>query len=91
MKFTIPNPQTIDEIPTVHRLVQGDSRDLSFIPDKSVHLIVTSPPYWTLKRYNDSEGQLGHVEDYETFLSALGCVWRESFRILVRAAALCAS
>ncbi len=70
-------------MPTVHRLVQGDARDLSFIPDASVHLVVTSPPYWTLKRYNDSEGQLGHVEDLETFLSELNRVWRETFRILV--------
>lgn len=83
MKFPTPSPQAIDEIPTIHRLVQGDSRNLSFIPDKSAHLIVTSPPYWTLKAYNDSEGQLGHVEDYETFLSELSRVWRESFRILV--------
>ncbi len=83
MKFATPSLQAIDEIPTVHRLVQGDSRDLSFIPDKSVHLIVTSPPYWTLKTYNDSEGQLGHVEDYEIFLSELNRVWCESFRILV--------
>jgi len=76
-------PQTLDDVPTVHRLVQGDARDLSFIPDESVHLVVTSPPYWTLKRYNDSEGQLGHVEDFEQFLSELNRVWRETFRILV--------
>lgn len=75
--------QEIEDVPTIHRLVQGDARDLSFIPDESVHLVVTSPPYWTLKRYNDSEGQLGHVEDYEQFLSELNRVWREAFRILV--------
>jgi site-specific DNA-methyltransferase (adenine-specific) len=83
MKYLTSHPQTIEEIPTLHRLVQGDARDLSFIPDGSVHLIVTSPPYWTLKRYNEAEGQLGHVEDYETFLTELGRVWREVFRILV--------
>ena len=63
--------------------MQGDARDLSFLADESVHLVVTSPPYWTLKRYNDSEGQLGHVEDYEKFLLELNRVWRECFRILV--------
>ena len=83
MKYVTTGPQTLDDVPTVHRLVQGDARDLSFIPDASVHLVVTSPPYWTLKRYNDSEGQLGHVEDLETFLSELNRVWRETFRILV--------
>jgi site-specific DNA-methyltransferase (adenine-specific) len=73
----------IESRPTSHKLIQGDARNLSFIPNESVHLIVTSPPYWTLKRYNDSEGQLGHVADYENFISQLEKVWREVFRILV--------
>ena len=68
---------------TQHRLIQGDARDLSFLPDESVHLAVTSPPYWTLKKYNDSPQQLGHVADYESFLDSLTEVWRELFRILV--------
>src|SRR5213594_3510462 len=83
MKYTAVGPKTIDDIPTVHRLVQGDARDLSFISSGTIHLVVTSPPYWTLKRYNESEGQLGHVEDYETFLSELNRVWAEAFRVLV--------
>lgn len=68
---------------TTHRLVQGDARHLPFIRNESVHLAVTSPPYWTLKRYNESPNQLGHVSDYETFLAELRRVWREMFRILV--------
>jgi len=68
---------------TAHRLVQGDARDLSFIKDESIHLIVTSPPYWTLKRYNEHPNQLGHVKDYEEFIGELAKVWRESYRILV--------
>src|SRR5579872_6387505 len=59
----IPWPAPIDA--TTHELRIGDARDLSRIPDKSVHLIVTSPPYWTLKKYAGSKGQLGDVEDYE--------------------------
>ena len=50
MKYATTSPQTLDDVPTVHRLVQGDARDLSFIPDASVHLVVTSPPYWTLNK-----------------------------------------
>jgi len=64
------------------RLRVGDSRDLSWIPDQSVHLVVTSPPYWTLKKYNDHPRQMGHIEDYESFLTELDKVWRECFRIL---------
>src|SRR5438132_12710527 len=69
--------------PTSHKLIQGDARNLSFIPDESIHLVVTSPPYWTLKRYNDSEGQMGHIAEYEQFVTELSRVWREVFRLLV--------
>lgn len=68
---------------TVHRLIQGDARNLSFIPDVSVHLVVTSPPYWKLKRYNESPDQLGHITDYEQFIHELSKVWREAYRVLV--------
>lgn len=64
-------------------LHQGDARELDWLPDESVHLVVTSPPYWTLKEYNDIPGQLGHVEDYEHFLDELDCVWRHVYRVLV--------
>ena len=83
MKYAATDPQTLDDFPTVHRLVPGDARDLSFIPGESLHLVLTSPPYWTLKRYNDSEGQMGHFADYEQFLAELTRVWREAFRVLV--------
>ena len=68
---------------TFHRLINGDARDLSFIPDESVHLVITSPPYWNLKQYNDTPEQLGHIPDYETFLAELTKVWKHVFRILV--------
>ncbi len=68
---------------TSHRLVNGDSRDLSFLDDESVHLVVTSPPYWSLKRYNENPNQLGHIQEYETFLSETEKVWRHAFRVLV--------
>lgn len=68
---------------TKHRLVNGDSRELLFLPDQSVHLVVTSPPYWNLKRYNDNPDQLGHIQDYEAFLSELEKVWRHVYRVLV--------
>lgn len=64
-------------------LRHGDARDLDWLPDSSVHLVVTSPPYWTLKEYNDTPGQLGHVREYEEFLDELDRVWRHAFRILV--------
>lgn len=68
---------------TKQRLINGDARDLSFLGDESIHLVVTSPPYWNLKRYNENPDQLGHVNDYESFLNELEKVWKEIFRVLV--------
>lgn len=68
---------------TVHRLINGDARELAFLSDESVHLVVTSPPYWNLKRYNENPDQLGHIKDYEAFLFELEKVWRHVYRILV--------
>jgi modification methylase len=75
--------QTANSMPTKHQLVLGDARDLSFISDESVHLVVTSPPYWTLKRYEDHPSQMGHMKEYEVFLAELEKVWRHVYRVLV--------
>lgn len=82
-----PWPAPFDR--TEHRLHLGDARDLSWIPDESVHLVVTSPPYWTLKEYEHSEGQLGDVEDYEAFLDELDRVWSGCRRVLVPGGRIC--
>jgi len=66
-----------------HRLIEGDARELSFIPDESIHLVVTSPPYWILKKYRENRSQLGHIEDYEEFIEELSKVWEHCYRILV--------
>jgi site-specific DNA-methyltransferase (adenine-specific) len=68
---------------TIHKVVLGDARHMGFISDESVHLIVTSPPYWNLKEYNNTQNQLGHIEDYEEFLAELRKVWDECFRVLI--------
>ncbi len=67
-----------------HDLLLGDSRKhLRAIPRASVHLVITSPPYWTLKTYEYAPGQLGAIQDYEAFLDALDEVWEEVYRVLV--------
>jgi len=72
------------DLSTDHQFILRDSRELSMIPDESVHLIPPSPPYWSLKRYTSADGQLGHIADYEQFLSELDKVWTHCHRILVR-------
>ena len=74
---------------TEHRLHQGDARDLSWIPDESVHLVVTSPPSWTSKEYRPLEQQMGAIEEYDLFLDELDKVWLESRRVLVPGGRIC--
>jgi site-specific DNA-methyltransferase (adenine-specific) len=83
----IPWPAPFDK--TTHELRIGDARNLSGIPDKSVHLVVTSPPYWTLKKYVGSKGQLGDVEEYEHFLTELDTAWAECARVLAPGGRIC--
>jgi DNA modification methylase len=68
---------------TNHELHLGDARKLDWIADQSIHLALTSPPYWTLKEYNPHQAQLGSVADYEEFQDALSTVWAHCFRALV--------
>jgi DNA modification methylase len=74
---------------TTHALHLGDARSMSDIADSSVHLVVTSPPYWTLKKYVGAAGQLGAIADYELFLEELDKVWRECERVLVPGGRIC--
>lgn len=76
------------EINTTHTLITGDSRNLSLIPDKSVHLIITSPPYWQLKDYG-SDKQIGFHDSYEDYINNLNMVWSECNRILHDGCRLC--
>ena len=73
----------------VHRVYLGDARRMPQVADESVHLVVTSPPYWTLKRYEENPGQLGAIPDYEAFLDELDKVWSECYRVLCPGGRLC--
>ena len=70
------------QVPTRHSMRLGDARRMA-LEAGSVHLVLTSPPYWTLKEYNRSPGQLGFIEDYTQFLNELDCVWRHCYDALV--------
>jgi modification methylase len=74
--------QTVREIPTHHTLRLGDAREMALEPE-SIHLVVTSPPYWTLKEYHNVDGQLGFIVDYDEFLTQLDRVWQSCFDALV--------
>lgn len=72
----------VEQVPSHHQVLLGDARR-AVLPAESVHLVLTSPPYWTLKEYRRTSGQLGWIADYEEFLDELDAVWRLCHRALV--------
>lgn len=74
---------TIAANDTRQRVITGDSREMTAVPDHSVHLAVTSPPYFNAKMYSEaSPGDLGNVHDLDAWFSDIGLVWREVYRVL---------
>ncbi len=73
---------------TSHHIIIGDSRQMNRLPDRSLHLVVTSPPYWQLKDYGTA-AQTGFHDSYETYINHLNLVWQECHRVLHPGCRLC--
>jgi len=73
---------------TNHKIIIGDSRLMAEINNESVHLVITSPPYWQLKDYG-SDNQIGFDDSYEEYINNLNLVWNECYRILHKGCRLC--
>ena len=73
---------------TIHKIINGDSRQMTELENKSVDLIITSPPYWQLKDYG-AENQIGYNDSYEEYINNLNLVWKESYRVLDNGCRLC--
>ena len=75
--------QAAGRVPTRHLLIRGDARQMDTKRIGQVHLVLTSPPYWTLKEYRDAPGQMGHITDYDEFVHELNKVWKTCFDLLI--------
>ncbi len=73
---------------TLHKIIIGDSRQMKEVPDESIHLIITSPPYWQLKDYGNGK-QIGFNDTYEEYINNLNLVWDECHRVLYNGCRLC--
>lgn len=69
--------------------VHGDSRDLSFLENNSVNLVITSPPYWNKADYGSGSKNLGKIENYPAFIESVGLVFRECYRVLAPGRKIC--
>jgi len=73
---------------TNHKIIIGDSRNMADLKNNSVHLAITSPPYWQLKDYG-SPDQIGFNDSYENYINNLNLVWKECFRVMNNGCRLC--
>jgi DNA modification methylase len=69
---------------TTQTIIVGSSTEMKELAEASVHLIVTSPPYFNAKMYarEPIENNLGDVHDIDEWFEKIGLVWRECFRVL---------
>ncbi len=76
------------------KVYYSDARNMSEIPDNSINLIITSPPYFNIKDYSKDgyqntqhsekkEGQIGDIDNYKKYIKELLKVWKECARVLV--------
>ena len=77
----------------VNKVFYKDARSMNELPDNSIQLIITSPPYFNIKDYSKDGyqknkiskkmvGQIGDVNNYDTYLEEMLKVWKECFRVL---------
>lgn len=76
------------KVKTKHLIINGDSRNMSELNDESIHLVITSPPYWQLKDYG-TDDQIGFNDSYESYINNLNLVWKESYRVIHNGCRLC--
>jgi excisionase family DNA binding protein len=69
---------------TIQKIFVKDARNMEDIEDDSVHLMITSPPYFDAKLYSKtpSEGDLGDIHDLDKWFEEIKKVWKEVFRVL---------
>jgi DNA modification methylase len=84
--------QAVKSLPSHHELFLGDARDLSMVENESVELVVTSPPYFDIKDYENGTGgddQLGDIQDYRAFNSEIDEVWKNCYDKIVPGGRMC--
>ena len=77
----------------INQIFYKDASNMAEVPDNSVQLIVTSPPYFNIKDYSKdgyqattvskrAKGQIGDIPDYSNYIAAMLPVWQECARVL---------
>lgn len=78
-----------DRIKTPYEIFNSSSCDMSQVPENSVGIVVTSPPYWNKANYGEYEGNIGSFQYYDDFLNDLKNVFEECYRVLIPGRKMC--
>lgn len=83
-KIDINKVNVIEINGTIQKVFVKNSMEMDDLPDNSIHLMVTSPPYFDTKMYSKEpiENDLGNVHDMDEWFNKISKVWEEVFRVL---------
>ena len=89
----MPTPQKNISDTFEDKIFFSDARNMKELPKESIHLIITSPPYYNIKNYaldgyqrtktnTKSKAQIGDIKNYEEYIKEMLIVWKECVRVL---------
>ena len=83
-KKSIPTENILNINGTTQKIYVKNAMKMEDLGDNSVHLMITSPPYFDAKMYSKKpiENDLGNIHDLDEWFEKIGIVWREVFRVL---------
>jgi len=79
-----PRISSIDVSNTVQKVILSSSQSMDDLEDCSIHLMITSPPYFNAKMYSREpiDADLGNIHDVDEWFEHIGRVWAETYRVL---------
>ena len=87
-KITKDSPEEDLNLETEHQIYFQDAINIKKLKERSVHLVVTSPPYWKIKDY-DNKDQIGYNDSLNDYIKKLNRIWKECIRVLHPGCKLC--
>lgn len=81
-QVAVENTITVNN--TIQRIIVKSATDMSELKENSVHLMITSPPYFNAKMYarENIKDDLGNIHDLDEWFEKISLVWKEVFRVL---------
>jgi len=72
----------------MNKIFNKSSENMKELSNSSINLVITSPPYFSLKDYK-SKKQIGQNQTYDEYIESLNRVWKECIRVLAPDGKLC--